>query len=87
MYVNGGARCGKTFLLNTIPLTIRAQGMLALSCATTGFAAELFSGGRTAHNLFGIPVKHEPTDLSKPASHITPNSQEADLVRAASLFV
>lgn len=67
--------------------TIKGHEMLALSCATTGFAVQLCSSGRTVDNLFGIPVQGNPTDLLKLKAHIIRNSQKADLLRVASLFV
>ena len=52
---------GKKFLLNAIISYARSKGKVALCCASTGFAAALYPGGRTAHNLFKIDVVTERT--------------------------
>ena len=41
---------GKTFLLETILLSVWSLGKIALAVASSGIAAELLEGGRTAHS-------------------------------------
>ena len=85
MYIDGKSGRGKTHLLKTIALFIRAQGKIALTCGTTGKAALHLEGGRTAHNLFKIPVK--PTGLPEEQMgweqpcDISINSPRAELIR------
>jgi len=55
-FVNGPGGTGKTFLYNTLLLAVRANGSLALPVASSGIAALLMAGGRTAHSTFKIPV-------------------------------
>lgn len=45
---------GKTFLLNLILATVRSKSEIALAVASSGIAATLFSGGRTAHSTFKL---------------------------------
>lgn len=69
----GGA--GKTYLYSTILAAVRAEGRIALPVASSGIAALLLEGGRTAHSRFKIPVKglhgesrcfvHREDDLAK----------------------
>jgi hypothetical protein len=56
MFVEGKPGRGKTFLLDTIACFLRSQGSIVLIVGTSALAATLYEGGRTAHNLFKIPV-------------------------------
>lgn len=47
---------GKTFLLSLILAAIRGQGGIALALASTGIAATLLEGGRTAHSALKLPL-------------------------------
>ena len=49
-FVNGPAGTGKTFLYNTLLAEIRLHGNIALAVASSGIAALLINGGRTAHS-------------------------------------
>jgi len=57
IYIDGKFGRGKTHVLKAVSRFIRAQGKIALTCGTTGKASLHLEGGRTAHNLFNIPVK------------------------------
>ncbi|PKY57229.1 hypothetical protein RhiirA4_283232, partial [Rhizophagus irregularis] len=56
-FIDGPAGTGKTFLYNTLLATIRLHGDIAIAVASSGIAALLLSGGRTAHSRFKIPLK------------------------------
>ena len=47
--------CGKTFLYNTLIAQLRHEKRSVIACASTGIAALLLMGGRTAHRAFRIP--------------------------------
>ena len=47
---------GKTFLINLLLAQIRSSGKVALAVASSGIAATLLSGGRTAHSTFKLPL-------------------------------
>ncbi|KAE9542286.1 hypothetical protein AGLY_003413 [Aphis glycines] len=47
---------GKTFLINLLLAQIRSSGKVALAVASSGIAANLLSGGRTAHLTFKLPL-------------------------------
>ena len=87
VYVNGGPGRGKTFLLSTLAAHLRSTGKIVLCCASTGFVAVMYAGGRTAHNLFKIPVPEDEFDLAKIECDIPYNSQRATLLRAAALII
>jgi hypothetical protein len=56
-FVDGLGGAGKTFLYETLLCSVRAQPAVAIATASSGIAALLLSGGRTAHSRFKIPVK------------------------------
>jgi hypothetical protein len=60
-FVDGKGGTGKTFLYNTLLAGVRSMPgfRIALASATSGVAALLLEGGRTAHSLFGIPIPIE----------------------------
>ncbi|GFU47736.1 ATP-dependent DNA helicase [Trichonephila clavipes] len=47
---------GKTFLISLILAKIRSQQKIALAVASSGIAATLLDGGRTAHSTFKLPL-------------------------------
>lgn len=47
---------GKTFVISLILANIRAQGKIALELASSGIAATLLDGGRTAHSALKLPL-------------------------------
>ncbi|WOH08958.1 hypothetical protein DCAR_0728409 [Daucus carota subsp. sativus] len=56
-FVHGSGGCGKTFLWQTIIAALRANRQIVLPVASSGIAATLLPGGRTAHSRFHIPLK------------------------------
>ncbi len=56
-FVDGPGGTGKTFLYSCLLSTVRAQGQVAIVVASSGIAALLLDGGRTAHSRFKIPVQ------------------------------
>ena len=55
-FLYSAGECGKTFVCNTIAAAVRAQHRVALTVASSGIAALLLVGGRTAHSRFKIPI-------------------------------
>jgi ATP-dependent DNA helicase PIF1 len=62
---------------------IRGRGQIVLPFATTGIAATLLKGGRTAHSGFKLPVPLLDTSVSS----MRVDSKEAEVVRQASLLI
>ena len=54
--INAPEGCGKTYLLNGILAHIRGMRFKCIAAASSGIAATLLKGGRTAHSYFGIPI-------------------------------
>jgi len=47
---------GKTFIINLLLAKVRLQKKIALAVASSGIAATLLQGGRTAHSAFKLPL-------------------------------
>ncbi|KAL6602736.1 hypothetical protein ACP70R_043097 [Stipagrostis hirtigluma subsp. patula] len=55
-FVDGPGGTGKTYLYKALLATIRNQNKIAVATATSGVAASIMPGGRTAHSRFKIPL-------------------------------
>nr|VDC90603.1 unnamed protein product [Brassica rapa] len=64
--------------------SIRSKGMIVLNTASSGIAALLLEGGRTAHSRFGIPIDADEFSTCK---KMEPGSDRADIVKVAKLIV
>ncbi|XP_048615648.1 uncharacterized protein LOC125588375 [Brassica napus] len=67
-----GGTC-KTFLYQTIISRLRSEKKIVLPVASSGIAALLLPGGRTAHSRFNIPIDLKATSTC----HITPGTMLA----------
>ena len=82
-FLHGPGGTGKTYLYNTLCYHLRSQRKIVLCVASSGIAALLLNGGRTAHSRFKIPIpSHESSVCS-----FTKNSPLADLIREAELVI
>jgi ATP-dependent DNA helicase PIF1 len=82
-FIDAPGGTGKTFVLNTLASYFRSKGKVALSNASSGIAAVLLQGGRTAHSRFGIPLKVLPTTECS----ITARSTAGKVIIAADLII
>jgi hypothetical protein len=82
-FVDGPGGTGKSFLFNTILANIRLDKKIALAVASSGVAALLLSGGRTAHSRFKIPLKINEDSMC----NISVQSNLAQLIRETSLIL
>ena len=55
-FVDGPGGTRKTYLYRALLATIRSQKKIAVATATSGVAASIMPGGRTAHSRFKIPL-------------------------------
>ncbi|XP_067120502.1 uncharacterized protein [Centruroides vittatus] len=55
IFLDCSRRTGKTFLINLILAKIRANKQIAIGVASSGIAATLIEGGKTAHSAFKLP--------------------------------
>ncbi|KAL6579387.1 hypothetical protein OROMI_009603 [Orobanche minor] len=81
-FVDGPAGSGKRFLYRAILAAVRSKHFIALAVASSGVAASLLPGGRTAHSRFKLPViiEDEICTISKQSVH-------ARLIIAAKLII
>nr|XP_017217079.1 PREDICTED: ATP-dependent DNA helicase RRM3-like [Daucus carota subsp. sativus] len=82
-FVYGSGGCGKTFLWRTLISKLRSQGDIVLPVASSGIAATLMPGGRTAHSRFKIPIVLDEFSLCA----IGNNSDIAELIRHTKLII
>lgn len=54
VYESGG--CGKTYIWKTLIYKLRSLGLVVFPVVSSGIAAILMPGGRTAHSRFKIPI-------------------------------
>lgn len=81
LYGQGGT--GKTHLWKTLLSKLRSEGKPAIAVASSGIAALLIPGGRTAHSRFKIPFEC----VENSTCTITPTSKLAELIREACLII
>ena len=82
-FIQGPAGTGKTFLYKYICSYYRGQGKIVLCVASSGIAALLLPGGRTAHSRFAIPL-----DINEVSTcNIGKNTELAELIRQTSLII
>jgi len=82
-FLNGPGGTGKTFIYNTVCNTVRGNGWIVLCVASSGIAALLLRGGRTAHSMFKIPISLNQ-DSTCP---ISKEGRLASLIRATRLII
>ncbi|XP_076929594.1 uncharacterized protein LOC143594074 [Bidens hawaiensis] len=82
-FVYGYSGTGKTYIWKTLCASIRSQGKIILSVASSGIASLLLSGGRTAHSRFHIPINLVEDSFC----YINPDSDLAYLLRETSLII
>ena len=84
-FLDASGGTGKTFLINLLLAKIRSNHGIALAVASSGIAATLLDGGRTAHSAFNLPLNliHSET----PLCNIAKQSNKAQVLRDCSLIV
>jgi ATP-dependent DNA helicase PIF1 len=85
IFLDTSGGTGKTFLINLILAEIRAQGVIALAIATSGIAATLMEGGRTAHSALRLPL-----DIywqENPTCNMSKESERAQVLRTCKLII
>ncbi|GBN54970.1 hypothetical protein AVEN_216338-1 [Araneus ventricosus] len=82
-FLDGPAGTGKTFVYSTLLHAVRGKGDQAIAVASTGIAATLLTGGRTAHSIFKIPLTLNVTSTC----NLKPNTSEAKILLDAKVIV
>lgn len=83
-FLDGVGGSGKTTLYNTILMKVRSMGKIAIAVASSGIAALLLEGGKTAHSRFKIPVGGLDADST---CFIRQQSHLAELIRHATMII
>ncbi|GFT98707.1 ATP-dependent DNA helicase [Trichonephila clavipes] len=75
---------GKTFLINLLLAKIRCERSIAIAVASSGIAATLIDGGKTAHSAFKLPLNlHHSESVN---CNISKQSDMAHVLREAKLI-
>jgi hypothetical protein len=82
-FVDGPGGTGKTFLYRALLGTVRNQNKLAVATTTSGVAASIMHGGRTAYSCFKIPLTLD----DKQGCSFTKQCGTAKLLQQASLII
>jgi len=82
-FLHGPAGTGKTFLYSGLISHFRSTGRIVLCVASSGIAALLLDGGRTAHSRFKIPIDINPDSFY----NFTKNNQVGQLMREADVII
>uniref|UniRef100_A0A453PPD0 ATP-dependent DNA helicase n=1 Tax=Aegilops tauschii subsp. strangulata TaxID=200361 RepID=A0A453PPD0_AEGTS len=82
-FVDGPGGTGKTFLYRAMLAKVRSKGKIGIATATSGVAASIMPGGRTAHSRFKIPLSCD----DGASCSFTKQSGTAKLLRMASLII
>lgn len=67
---------GKTFLINLLLAKVRKDKTISIEVASSGTAATLLSGGKTAHSALKMPL-----DLNRHATQICNISKPSDMAK------
>ncbi|XP_076065260.1 uncharacterized protein LOC143039273 [Oratosquilla oratoria] len=84
IFLDAPGGTGKSFVLNLILDAVRSKGKVALAVASSGIAATVLHGGRTAHNMFKIPLM---SHIEVRACSVKKNSEMARLLKMTSVIV
>jgi len=76
---------GKTFLITLLLATIRSQNGIALALASSGIAATLLEGGRTAHSALKLPLNMQTIETL--TCNISRNSAMVKVLQQSKLIV
>ena len=82
-FVDGPGGTGKTYIYKALLTKICSQNKIAVATATSGVAASILPGGRTAHSRFKIPLTIEDGTFCS----LTKQSGIAKLLRTSSLIL
>nr|XP_051196713.1 uncharacterized protein LOC127310053 [Lolium perenne] len=82
-FVDGPGGTRKTFLYRALLATVRGNKQIAIATATSGVAASIMPGGRTAHSRFKIPLSIDDGRFCT----FTKQSGTAKFLQSASLII
>ncbi|UYV79262.1 hypothetical protein LAZ67_17001830 [Cordylochernes scorpioides] len=85
IFLDAPGGIGKTFLLNLLLAMVRKEQNIAIAVASSGIAATLLAGGRTAHSVLKLPLTFAEGQTA--FCNIRKNSDKASLLRSCKLLV
>ncbi|UYV63109.1 hypothetical protein LAZ67_2003163 [Cordylochernes scorpioides] len=85
IFLDAPGGTGKTYLLNLLLAMIRKEQNIAIAVASSGIAATLLAGGRTAHSVLKLPLTFAEGQTA--VCNIRKNSDKASLLRSCKLLV
>lgn len=67
LFLGAPGGTGKAFLISLLVAKIRSKGKICLAAASSGIAATLLEGGKTAHAAIKLPLNmiHQETPVCK----------------------
>ncbi|XP_061394301.1 uncharacterized protein LOC133329850 [Musca vetustissima] len=84
-FIDAPVGTGKTFLISLILASVRSQGNIALAIASSGIAATLLDGGRTAHSALKLPLTWQFSEDC--TCNITKNSSMGKVLQTCKIIV
>jgi hypothetical protein len=81
--MDGLGGTSKTPLYKALLARVQSKGLIAIATATSGIAASILPGGRTAHSRFKISIKIGDNSMCS----FTKQSGTAELLRRAYLII
>ena len=84
-FIDAPGGTGKTFVLQLLLAKIRATNHVALAVASSGIAATMLTGGRTAHSTFKLPLNVHPSEVG--TCGITLESDMAEVLRRSKIII
>ena len=84
MFLDGKAGRGKSYVVECLTWFLRSEEAIVLISGSTALSVLGYERGRTAHSMFGIPVKEDNSDI---VCRIRPGSSQAKLICAAKFII
>lgn len=84
-FIDAPGGTGKTFVTNLLLANVRKQNKIAVAVASSGIAATLLPGGRTAHSTFKLPLDLAANDEA--VCKINKNSGMGEVLKRCQLIV
>jgi hypothetical protein len=85
IFLDAPGGTGKTFVINLLLAKIRQQSKIAVAVASSGIAATLLHGGRTAHSTLKLPLNL--TRCEAPLCNISKGTGQAKVLQECELIV
>ncbi|UYV71003.1 hypothetical protein LAZ67_8001384 [Cordylochernes scorpioides] len=85
IFLDAPGGTGKTFLINLLLAEVRSKNAIALAIASSGIAATLIDGGRTAHSMLKLPLNI--ANEQYPTCNISSTSGQAQVLKSCRIIV